>query len=322
MRFSSLLMMTMASPGTDLFGAERPLTLVAQYRCRTGGVMWMETNAKGTEIVIASTTHALELLSVPELHLNKTLKASAMSADFLPDGERILAGPDRRASETSKPLTMPIVKRDTDEVVASIPGELGMVDQRHNRIVFSSGGPTISIYDVATGQVTHQHKFPKGTAYPLAISESGAIGLYPGNYPSVAVWFPPFDKPPMEFRAHCGVTRMAIAPDGKMAALGLEENYVEIWNLGTKTAIRKLEPHWPGAKREVCDVRYSPDGKFLGSLGNGGEMIVWSTKDFAEIARFRAHESWEAILTFLPDNKHIVTAGSVDGLVKLWKIPD
>jgi WD40 repeat protein len=59
--------------------------------------------------------------------------------------------------------------------------------------------------------------------------------------------------------------------------------------------------------------------QFMAAGYREGEVIVWETKTWREVGKFRAHPSFVLGLDFAPDGQTLVTGGS-DQLIKIWDV--
>ncbi len=74
---------------------------------------------------------------------------------------------------------------------------------------------------------------------------------------------------------HSGIVHsVTIAPDGKTARSGSEDNTLRLWDLASGCEIGKFEGH----SGEVRSVAYSPDGKTALSGSHDGTVRLWDLK--------------------------------------------
>jgi WD40 repeat protein len=69
----------------------------------------------------------------------------------------------------------------------------------------------------------------------------------------------------------------------------------------------------------VNSLAFSPDGKFLGSGGNKGELKLWDVAGEKLAADLKGHLAILSGVAFSPDSKTLASAGA-DGKVKLWDV--
>ncbi len=68
----------------------------------------------------------------------------------------------------------------------------------------------------------------------------------------------------------------------------------------------------------VQNIRFSPDGKILGSGGHDNAVLLWEVATGELLHTLRGHAAGISEVTFSHDGK-IIASASVDGTVKLWE---
>lgn len=112
------------------------------------------------------------------------------------------------------------------------------------------------------------------------------------------------------------------SPCGKFVALAGSHGQVAVYDLNSMNQVRILawhEPFWRGLPSNVKAVSFSPDGKWLASLGKKGELIVGNTRDWEPERSVRV-DDWvsRASIAWSADSTKIAVTTS--GSVKLWSI--
>ena len=74
----------------------------------------------------------------------------------------------------------------------------------------------------------------------------------------------------------CGIE---FSPDGKRVATGSFDGCVRVWEAGTGKLVTELAP---GADY-IFHVTFSPSGKHLIALNDGGQAILWETKNWQRL---------------------------------------
>jgi WD40 repeat protein len=113
--------------------------------------------------------------------------------------------------------------------------------------------------------------------------------------------------------------RAALAPDGSMIAVALEEGGVQTWHLprsrqGLPDPYRTFSE--PGRSRNLS---FSPDSASLIVAAEDGSVQIWRIADGAQIAAFAQQGSPATCVALTPDGR-VVAAGFADGGLRLWRI--
>jgi WD40 repeat protein/serine/threonine protein kinase len=118
------------------------------------------------------------------------------------------------------------------------------------------------------------------------------------------------------FEGHPGSIRaVSIAPDGRSALTGGEDNTIMVWDLDTGKRLHVLEGH----ENTIKCIAYSPDGRLAVSGGKDKSVLLWDLAQGALLHRFRAHKSPIEALSFSPDGRRLVSAEEWDRLC-LWDL--
>jgi WD40 repeat protein len=113
----------------------------------------------------------------------------------------------------------------------------------------------------------------------------------------------------------------AINKEGTILATGHIDGVIRLWDLKTRTQIRKLEGH----AHRVWSLAFSPDGTRLVSGGGNwddavpGEIRIWDTATWKALHEFAAHDDLVFAVAIAPDNKTFAT-GSRDQSIRTWNI--
>ncbi len=216
------------------------------------------------------------------------------------------------------------------------------------RTLVSGHGGTITSSDIANGAVRHTVKID--ALHVIAVSHDGGVlataGVYTGkslvtgkpvqrsDWETVVLWDLSTGRRLHTLRSstYCHVQAAAFSPDGRTLAIGLEplpELYdqsdcretVMLWDVASGRELRLLEGDLPGREGPgvVRSVAFSPDGLWLASGPQAGDIKLW---DVATGARMRTlaskHEPIEAI-AFSPDG-WTLASGSESGAIAFWDL--
>jgi serine/threonine protein kinase/WD40 repeat protein len=116
-----------------------------------------------------------------------------------------------------------------------------------------------------------------------------------------------------------GIPTIDLSPNGRWLASGsFSEDYtIRIWDTATGKLIAQLRGH----VGYVSQVKFSPDGRQLVSVGVDQSIHFWETGTWSEVKVLRGHTARvEAVA--ISERDHIVASTGADGTVLLWNAND
>jgi WD40 repeat protein len=133
-------------------------------------------------------------------------------------------------------------------------------------------------------------------------------------------------RPPLAYYSYGGtVPGVAMSQDGKVLAIVLGNNAVQLWNVETGKEIQQLK----GPPNGVNTIRFAPDGKSLATRGFDGAISVLETQTGKQLAQIKSKEPKGPVrfvaagqvtgsegLAFSHDGKIIATAEMEFGMQK------
>jgi WD40 repeat protein len=119
-------------------------------------------------------------------------------------------------------------------------------------------------------------------------------------------------RQPFTPRARSGYHTVTFSPDGKRLASIVAKGTGQVWDGTTGKAVLTLVGH----TREVFDLAYSPDGKWIASAGQDGGKI-WDAAT-GKLHFTTTGQNWVDRVAFSPDAKRLATAGSPG--VRVWDV--
>ncbi len=102
-----------------------------------------------------------------------------------------------------------------------------------------------------------------------------------------------------------------VDPDGGTIAIGLTTG-VSLWDVEDRREIRRFNGP------ECAAVAFSPDGRFLASVGGAGnQLVLWDRAAQRRHAVLSGHDDAVTSLAFSPDGRRLAS-GSLDRTVRIW----
>ena len=114
------------------------------------------------------------------------------------------------------------------------------------------------------------------------------------------------------------ITALAFDHDGKMLAIGTENEEIQLWHVATEKRQRILKTPQEHA---ICKLAFSPDGSILASGDTWGEINLWETTTGRHITTYKGHKMNINVLVFAQNNKLLGSTGLYDGTIMLWDVP-
>lgn len=108
---------------------------------------------------------------------------------------------------------------------------------------------------------------------------------------------------------------VTLAPDGRRAAVGLQDHTLQIWDLEARLLLHVLRGH----KYWVNDVTFSRDGVLLASASADKSIKVWQTSAASCKATLQGHMLSVSAVSFSVDRRRLAS-GSWDKTVCVWDI--
>jgi WD40 repeat protein/serine/threonine protein kinase len=248
-----------------------------------------------------------------------TAPGALHSVAVLPDSKRVVvAGRDR---------VVYLVEMPSGKLIGRFQGHRdtigGLTSSSDGRWVLSgSDDKTSRLWDVETGRETARYTVPQSGVWGAALSPDSKQALAGGPDGVVRLWnLPPVTAPlPVQTirtfpAAPQGQDRVAVAPDGHLAAAAGMDRKVRIYNASTGELLRTCTGHTDSV-RFVC---FSPDGKQIASAGADGTIRLWDPETAQEIRRFEGHRKIVWSVAFSPDGKRMVSGGD-DQVAIVWDV--
>ena len=263
--------------------------------------------------------------------LTKPLKAdgSVLSAQFSPDGKRIVTGSrggEARVwdAQSGKPLTKPL-KQDglsaEQEGKLSIEFSSAQFSPDGKRIVTAADNEEAGVWDAQTGKPLTKPLKDEDKVTSAQVSPDGKRIVTASENGEARVWDAqtgqPLTKP---LKDEDKVTSAQFSPDGKRIVTASENGEARVWDAQTGQPLTDPMQH----DDAVVSAQFSPDGNRIVTV-SGSEIDhdkkarVWDAQSGQPLTQDLMYngEVWEA--EFSPDGKRIVT-GSEEGEARVWDV--
>ncbi|MDE0683450.1 MAG: T9SS type A sorting domain-containing protein, partial [Candidatus Poribacteria bacterium] len=184
--------------------------------------------------------------------------------------------------------------------------------------VAASGGGNraVKLWDLQNDTVTTLGSHAD-TVNSVAFSPDGQLLVSGGDDYACKLWDIPRKRRVAIFehivnRSRSQVKAVDFSRDGQMlATAGVD---VKLWDIHTREEIATFEHG-----RWVLAVAFSPDGQFLATGDEIGQVNVWDIQKRSIVVQFEADSTSIYTVKFSPDGKVLAGAG-YDGNVNLWKV--
>ncbi len=240
------------------------------------------------------------------------------SLAFSPDGKRL-------ASVSGKPEPWAVRLWDVDRGCADgtlgndSKGMFGLAWSRDGQQILTGGWDrAVTVWDVARGESLRVlpnviEELVRG----LSLSVDGKM-VASGGSGQTRLWDVTTGVERTSMQA--GFLIPCFSPAGQeLAGWNYWNGRVAIWDVDSGKTRAAWKAH-PGHIEGLC---YSPDGRFLASMGDGRDPVcrLWRVTDQQLLAVLQGHYGGLYGAAFTPDGRRLATSGTDDQSVRIWDLP-
>lgn len=248
--------------------------------------------------------------------------ASVLAVTYTGDGSHFVIGVGDNGSRTAEVALFKSDSRDLVWVLDNLGYDQSAVAVSNNKKWLAAASSyNITIYDFETGKTAqvfkgHEMDVAAPTGHTGAVSSlcftSDDKTLVSGAWDeNVKLWDLEKGKEARTLIDAEPINEVVLTRDDHYVISAAGD--IKIWNIETGVADFILD------HRSVEALTLSPDGKYLASGSQSGEIKIWSMESKKEILSWPdVHKKGIWALKFSPDGRHLASGGG-DGIVKLSK---
>jgi WD40 repeat protein/serine/threonine protein kinase len=178
--------------------------------------------------------------------------------------------------------------------------------------VVASSGPTIRIWDAATGQPLRSLSIPEGAVRCLAFTPDGQFLIVGAENAPLTMWEVATYRLARSWARHAGfATSLAVVPGGRLVVSGGSDRIVRLFDVASGRCLHEMAGH----DDPVTAVAAGPT--ILASASRDGTVRLWSIDDGRALAVLRDHPD-RVLAVAVSEPKARLVSACGDGVVRDW----
>jgi WD40 repeat protein len=308
------------------------LSAVRKYDAHASG----EINAlsfapDGARLALATSTGEVRLRPVDGSGVPVAFDRPGLNVDSVavsPDGSGLALGVGERLGATAFDDTVQVWGLADGQLRLDLGGDgeevLGCSFFR-NRVRFAPAGDllalnshdfTVSLWEVAGGQLLHTFPPHASSVLDLAFSPDGSLLATSSDDSTLRLWRTgDFQLLYEQVARPGGYWSLTFSPDGRWLAASTLAGEILLLDPASGAVQRTLS----GEKSRYSDLAFSPDGRLLAAGDDENHVVLWSVSSGAVQQRLAGHSGPVVAIAFSPDGR-LLASGSRDYTVRLWSV--
>ena len=179
----------------------------------------------------------------------------------------------------------------------------------------ASADGIIKLWKTETGELTKTLHSQQNRAGLISASPDGNLLATISTNNTISVWDASSNAEVAKLVGHSdNINQIIISSDQKRLASISDDRTAIVWSIDQKSIIYQFR-----YLQKLTSVAFSPNGKWLATGDETGEVKYWALSNGTELAKFRAHNKDVTSIVYSPDGKWLATGG-VENFLKLWSV--
>ncbi|GMR18215.1 MAG: hypothetical protein BMS9Abin33_0621 [Gammaproteobacteria bacterium] len=179
----------------------------------------------------------------------------------------------------------------------------------------ASADGIIKLWKTETGELIKTLHSQQNRAGNISASPDGSLLATISTNNTISVWDAATNTEVAKLVGHSdNVNQIIISPDQTRLASISDDKTVIVWSIDQKSIVYQFR-----FSAKLTAVAFSPNGKWLATGDETGEIKYWALSNGTELAKFRANDKKITSLVYSPNGKWLASGG-VDNFLKLWSV--